>query len=142
MTADKEPFDTRRSQQYCITVQGHLDPRWSEWFENLAITQQPDGTTTLSGSVVDQAALNGLIIKLRDKGLTLLSVQVQSAQDEDWRRESMKLLRTLFLGGSTRSLWLKTSSSRYLAQTPPGPLCSWAIMTLPTTRPGRPTIPG
>jgi len=76
-----------QAQPYRITIQGHLDPRWSAWFENLSITQQPDGTTTLSGSVVDQAALYGLIIKLRDMGLALLSVQVQSSRDGDWRRE-------------------------------------------------------
>ena len=58
-----------------ITVRGHLHPRWSEWFENLTITQQPDGTTTLSGLVADQAALYGVIIKLRDRGLPLLGLQ-------------------------------------------------------------------
>lgn len=62
-------------RQYRITIQGHLHPRWSEWFENLTITQQPDGTTTLSGLVVDQAALYGLIIKLRDMRLPLLAMQ-------------------------------------------------------------------
>jgi len=61
-------------RQYRITIQGHLHPRWSEWFENLTISQQPDGTTTLSGPVADQAALYGLILKLRDMGLPLLSV--------------------------------------------------------------------
>ena len=62
-------------QQYRITIQGHLHPRWSEWFENLTISQQPDGTTTLSGPVADQAALYGLILKLRDMGLPLLALQ-------------------------------------------------------------------
>ena len=64
-----------RPRHYRITIQGHLHPRWSEWFEHLTITQRPDGTTTLSGLVVDQAALYGLIIKLRDMGLLLLGVQ-------------------------------------------------------------------
>jgi len=71
------PSDQPR--HYRITIQGHLHPRWSEWFEYLTITQQPDGTTTLSGLVADQAALYGLIIKLRDLGLTLLALQSQSA---------------------------------------------------------------
>ena len=61
-------------RHYRITIQGHLHPRWSEWFENLTISQQQDGTTTLSGPVADQAALYGLILKLRDMGLPLLSV--------------------------------------------------------------------
>ena len=71
-------FDQPR--HYRITIQGHLHPRWSEWFENLTITPQPDGTTTLSGLVVDQAALYGLIIKLRDMGLTLLALQSERTE--------------------------------------------------------------
>ncbi len=69
-------------RHYCITFQGHLHPRWSEWFENLTISQQPDGTTTLSGFVVDQAALYGLIIKLRDMGLPLLALKSLTADQE------------------------------------------------------------
>ena len=69
-------------RHYCITIQGHLHPRWSEWFENLTISQQPDGTTTLSGLVVDQAALYGLIIKLRDMGIPLLALQSLTADQE------------------------------------------------------------
>ena len=65
----------RQPRHYRITIQGHLHPRWSEWFENLTITQEPDGTTTLSGLVADQAALYGLIIKLRDMGLALLALE-------------------------------------------------------------------
>jgi hypothetical protein len=67
-------------RHYCITIQGHLHPRWSEWFEHLTITQQPDGTTTLSGAVADQAALYGLIIKLRDMGLPLLAIESLTAE--------------------------------------------------------------
>ena len=62
-------------RQCRITIRGHLHPRWSEWFENLTIAQEPDGTTTLSGLVADQAALYGLIVKLRDRGLPLLGLQ-------------------------------------------------------------------
>jgi hypothetical protein len=61
--------------QYQITIQGHLHPRWSEWFENMTIAQLTDGTTTLSGPLSDRAAVYGLINKLRDMGLTLLSVE-------------------------------------------------------------------
>jgi len=59
---------------YQIKVKGHLDPRWSEWFDGLAITHKPNGETLLAGPVVDQAALHGLLSKVRDLGLTLLLV--------------------------------------------------------------------
>ena len=65
--------------QYQITIQGHLHPRWSQWFENMIIRQLPDGTTTLSGPVQDRAALYGIMNKLRDMGLTLLSVEPLTA---------------------------------------------------------------
>ena len=79
MSPDHVPSSLDPPRHYCITIQGHLHPRWSEWFENLNISQQPDGTTTLSGPVADQAALYGLIIKLRDMGLPLLAVQSLTA---------------------------------------------------------------
>jgi hypothetical protein len=60
---------------YRIRVKGHLDPEWSEWLDNMAITQEEEGTTTLSGPVVDQAALHGLLIKIRDLGLVLITVE-------------------------------------------------------------------
>ena len=59
---------------YRIRVRGHLHDRWSEWFGGLAIHLQEDGTTVLVGPVVDQAALHGVIIRIRDLGLPLLSV--------------------------------------------------------------------
>jgi hypothetical protein len=60
--------------RYVIRVKGHLDPFWQEWFEYLAITHQSDGTTLLSGHIQDQAALYGILIKMRDLGLTLLEL--------------------------------------------------------------------
>ena len=60
---------------YRIRVEGHLDPEWSEWLDNMAITQEEEGTTTLSGPVVDQAALHGLLTKIRDLGLVLITVE-------------------------------------------------------------------
>ena len=60
---------------YALRVRGHLAPRWSAWFDGLAITREADGTTTLTGPVADQPALYGVISRLRDLGLTLLSVQ-------------------------------------------------------------------
>ena len=59
---------------YQITVKGHLDPRWSEWFDGLAISHEPTGDTILSGPVVDQPALFGLLLKIRDLNLTLLAL--------------------------------------------------------------------
>lgn len=60
--------------EYEIRVAGHLAPRWSAWFDGLTVAQQGDGTTVLRGPVVDQAALHGLLQRLRDVGLPLLSL--------------------------------------------------------------------
>ena len=59
---------------YEIRVQGRLEPRWAAWFDGFCVASQPDGTTVISGSVVDQAALHGLLQSLRDLGLPLVSV--------------------------------------------------------------------
>jgi len=59
---------------YRIRVKGHLRPEWSEWFDNMTIAHEPDGDTVLAGPVVDQPALHGLLVKVRDLGLTLVSV--------------------------------------------------------------------
>ena len=61
-------------ERYEITVRGHLGPRWSAWFDGLDLTQQADGTTVISGPVVDQAALHGLLERLRDLGIPLISL--------------------------------------------------------------------
>lgn len=53
---------------------GRLAPRWSAWFDGLAVAPGPDGTTVLHGPVPDQAALHGLLAKLRDLGLPLISL--------------------------------------------------------------------
>ena len=57
-----------------IRLQGHLDDRWAEWFDGMTIVLQTDGTTVLSGPVADQAALQGLLRRVADLGMTLLSV--------------------------------------------------------------------
>jgi hypothetical protein len=59
---------------YEIRLQGHLAPRWTAWFDDLTLTTSSDGTTLLQALVVDQAALHGLLNKLRDIGLPLVSV--------------------------------------------------------------------
>jgi hypothetical protein len=59
---------------YEIRVQGHLDQRWSAWFEGLAITYDTDDNTVLRGPLVDEAALHGVLIKVRDLAVPLLAV--------------------------------------------------------------------
>lgn len=59
---------------YRIRIAGHLGPEWSAWFDGLRITLEDDGATVLSGPVADQAALHGLLRKVRDLGLPLLSL--------------------------------------------------------------------
>ncbi len=59
---------------YQIRVKGHLGRQWTDWFEGLTITLEDNGDTLLTGPVVDQAALHGLLKKVRDAGLPLLSV--------------------------------------------------------------------
>jgi hypothetical protein len=61
--------------QYEIRLQGHLDGRWAAWFDGLSLTRDDDGTTLIRGEVVDQAALHGLLQKVRDVGLPLVSVR-------------------------------------------------------------------
>ena len=65
---------------YEIRIKGHLEPRWADWFDGLSLTQESDGTTVLSGSVVDQAALHGLLAKVRDLGLPLIAVRRRTEQ--------------------------------------------------------------
>ena len=67
--------------RYEIRIKGHLDPRWTDRFDGLSFTHESDGTTILSGPVADQAALHGLLRRVRDLGMTLLSVvHVESPQ--------------------------------------------------------------
>jgi hypothetical protein len=61
--------------RYEIRVRGALDSRWSAWFEGLTVTSDESGQTVIAGPVADQAALHGLLIKVRDLGLPLLSVR-------------------------------------------------------------------
>ena len=69
---------------YEFQVKGHLDDRWSDWLEGVVIERQENGTTVLVGPLVDQAALYGVIIRIRDLGLSLLSVSrvVEAHQNE------------------------------------------------------------
>jgi hypothetical protein len=76
MMSDKQTFDEKNNQHPCyeIRLKGHLDDRWAEWFEGLTITLEEDGDTLLTGPVIDQAALHGLLKKVRDLGIALVSV--------------------------------------------------------------------
>lgn len=60
---------------YEICIDGHLDARWAEWFSDFKMTLQEDGTTMLTGFIVDQAALYGVLRKIRDCGMPLLSLR-------------------------------------------------------------------
>ncbi len=66
--------DGQQMAVYEIRIRGHLDRRWVAWFEEMTITQLENGETVLSGPLADQAALYGLLRKVRDLGLPLLSV--------------------------------------------------------------------
>ncbi len=69
-----KPHKYRGSTSYRIKLKGCLDPKWSDWFEQMAISTE-GGETILTGPVADQAALHGLLIRIRDLNLTLLSVE-------------------------------------------------------------------
>ena len=62
------------SGRYEIRLKGHLDDKWADWFEGLTITREDNGETRLTGPVVDQAALHGLLRKVRDLGMPLIAV--------------------------------------------------------------------
>ena len=66
--------DTSQPQIYQIRVKGHLCQQWIDWFDGLSITLEEDGDTLITGPVIDQAALHGLLKKVRDLGMPLVSV--------------------------------------------------------------------
>jgi len=66
---------------YEIKIDGHLESHWSEWFDELEVSYDEAGHTLLSGPVADQAALHGLLAKIRDLGLHLVSVTRIEAED-------------------------------------------------------------
>jgi hypothetical protein len=65
-----------RPQVYQIRIKGQLDSQWTDWFDGLTITREEDGDTLLTGPVVDQAALHGLLKRIRDLGMPLVSVSL------------------------------------------------------------------
>jgi hypothetical protein len=66
--------DHHEPELYKIRLKGHLDDRWANWFGSMTITLEDNGDTLLTGPVVDQAALHGMLKKVRDLGMPLLSV--------------------------------------------------------------------
>ncbi len=95
-TSSHNEEDEMTSETYRITIKGHLDGDWSDWFDGLTITLVDNGETTLTGPIVDQTALHGVLIKIRDLGLPLLGVsRIEPekgvngrpvAEKEGWRR--------------------------------------------------------
>ena len=70
---------------YHITVRGHLDDHWSVWFDGMTITNRANGEALLAGQILDQAALHGVITKIRDLGLPLIAVCPADMADGDGR---------------------------------------------------------
>ena len=85
-----------RYEVYQITVLGHLDSEWSEWFDGLTITLVDNGETILSGPLADQTALHGVLIKIRDLGLPLLGL---SRREPEKGSSANLLLHTEAEGG-------------------------------------------
>ncbi len=77
---------TSNAKVYEIRLKGHLDARWAEWFDGLTITLEENGSTLLSGPLADQAALHGILKKVRDLGLTLLSVNSVELDTKEVRK--------------------------------------------------------
>lgn len=85
--------NTGQPSLYRIRIKGHLNDQWSEWFDGFTVTLLDDGSTLLAGQVTDQAALHGMLRRIRDLGMPLLSVlRVSPDQADvtlaDYRRES------------------------------------------------------
>ena len=83
--------DADQPRVYQIRIKGHLSPQWADWFEGLTITLEEDGNTLLIGAVIDQAALHGLLKKVRDLGVPLLSVNSVGAGPQNTSEVKQRL---------------------------------------------------
>jgi hypothetical protein len=86
--APNPKIEKSRTPVYEIRIKGYLGSQWTDWFEGLTITLEDDGDTLLSGPVADQAALYGLLKKVRDSGMTLLSIN--RVQDDETHQNNSK----------------------------------------------------
>ena len=82
--------DCRGSEVYEIRLQGHLQNRWTEWFDCMTLTREEDGTTTLYGRLPDQTALHGILLKIRNMNIKLISVRQVERDFENKSKTSKK----------------------------------------------------
>ena len=102
--------DSGKSMIYRIRIKGHLDSQWTDWFEGLTITLEEDGDTLLTGQVVDQSALHGLLKKVRDLGMPLISVsQIHCNETHQNRSKRRKM--------NTNSMTLETQDKKAIFST-------------------------
>jgi hypothetical protein len=87
MSNEINPNTDPQPMIYQIRIKGHLGNQWAEWFEGLTITLEDNGNTIITGMVVDQAALHGLLKKVRDLGLPLISVSPL----DNWKEDSSEI---------------------------------------------------
>jgi len=98
---------TSNAQVYEIRLRGHLESRWVKWFDGLSITLEEDGNTLLTGILVDQSALHGLLKKVRDLGMPLVSVsQNQFNETHRYRSKKEKNMKTLQKFGGLAALYM------------------------------------
>ena len=92
MSSNPDPkTDPDQPAVYQIRIKGHLDSQWSDWFGGMTIILEDNGDTLLTGIVIDQAALYGLLKKVRDLGMPLVSVNcVESCQSETCTKKEIK----------------------------------------------------
>jgi hypothetical protein len=79
----RENMNVSKYSIYRIRLEGHLDPSWSEWLDGMTITTEENGETLLTGVVVDQAALHGLLERIRDLNLILISINREPKIGDD-----------------------------------------------------------
>lgn len=82
--------DSGQPMVYQMRIKGHLDADWTDWFEGLTITCEDNGDTLLTGPLIDQAALHGLLKKIRDLGMQLISVNPVQVNETWLEIESKK----------------------------------------------------
>ena len=93
---------------YVLRVSGHLDPHWAASFGGLVLAHDPDGTTTLTGAVADQAELHGILTRIRDLGVTLISLAPTPSPGHDLSRATSRRVRAR--GSRTPRAWPSTGS--------------------------------